>query len=649
MIVPMSKITLLGLSRQKETLLKQLMRFGCVDISDISDASAFLSEEDRREYQQEQQIAIPCEEMRVLTEEALQLLKEYAPDQKKTGLFYQKRQISETSFSASLMEETSAYGAAKKITELGRRMDRLKNEKNQLENQLDNIKPWEKLPFAFDSRGTRTTKAYAGLLPKTEEIESLRKVLDSLELVSFAVLFENSEYYYVCLIFHRSVEQEVKKTLREYSFNRVRFEKQKGTYREVSAELKNRLRETEQQFSEVSAKLGEYGGAREQLQLLSDYLTYRIDREDAANHLFSTQNLFVLDGYLPQEKAEAVKNKLEEKFTVSVSLREPEPEAEEVPTLLKNNKLVAPYETITEMYSTPSYTEIDPNPLMAPFYFLFFGMMVSDAGYGLLTALICWFVVKKYKPEGFMGQIITMLGYCGFSTLFWGVMFGGYFGDTISIVTNGAVNIPPVLFNPMDEPMQLLILSFALGVIHIFVGIGIKVYLCFRRKLYAEGIANGCWIFIIAGLPMLLLKQTSLAGKIFVIAGVAALILTKGWEEKNVFKKIFTGISGLMDITGYFSDILSYSRLLALGLSTGVIASVVNTMGFLGGNTVSGWITFVIVFIIGHTFNMVINLLGAYVHTSRLQYVEFFGKFFEGGGVRFTPLQIHSKYTRLSR
>ena len=222
----------------------------------------------------------------------------------------------------------------------------------------------------------------------------------------------------VYLVFHRAIERQIKELLRKYSFNRVRFEKQKGTYQEVSGEIKRQLRENEKQTQGVLSEIEEQSGWKEQLQLLCDYLSYRIDRENAAEHLFSTKNMFVLDGYLPSEKAEGVKKKLEEKFTVSAAVREADPETEDVPTMLRNNKLVQPYETITEMYSTPNYREIDPNAMMAPFYFIFFGMMVSDAGYGLLTALVCFYLVWKYKPEGMMGRMFTMIGFGGLSTMF---------------------------------------------------------------------------------------------------------------------------------------------------------------------------------------------------------------------------------------
>ncbi len=650
MIVPMSKISVLGLSGEKEALLKYLMFLECVQISDLRGIPEDWEEDDRLMFLSSGQGAEQYSQMLEINRKALNILDAYAPDLAKKGLFPQKRAVTEKEFSASLLSQEDAYGMAQALVEKGKELELLQNRKNQLTNQKEGLSPWKDFPFPLEQEGTRTTKIYAGTFPKTVDMEQCKETIEVLQYLHMQVIGENSESYYAYLFFHRAVEDQVNELLRQYSFQRTRFEHFEGTYQDVVRGLDAKLQDCEKRKQELEDEILKYRQARERLQLLFDYLNYRIDHADAEEQLLSTKNLFLLQGYLPTEKTEMVQRSLKSQFNVFVEVKGVDPETDEVPTMLENNKLVEPYESITNMYSTPNYQELDPNALMAPFYFLFFGMMVSDAGYGLLTALICWFVVKKYKPEGFMRQIITMIGFGGVSTLFWGIMFGGYFGDTISIVTNGAFNIPPVLFNPLDDPMKLLILSFALGVIHIFVGIGAKVYLSFRRKQYAEGISNGCWILIITGLPMLLLGgMLGVIGKWLAIAGVVALILSKGWEEKNIFKKITTGVSGLMDITSYFSDILSYSRLLALGLSTGVIASVVNTMGKLGGNSIVGWITFVIVFLIGHTFNMVINLLGAYVHTSRLQYVEFFGKFFEGGGIAFSPLQVQSKYIKITK
>jgi V/A-type H+-transporting ATPase subunit I len=287
---------------------------------------------------------------------------------------------------------------------------------------------------------------------------------------------------------------------------------------------------------------------------------------------------------------------------------------------------------------------------MGPFYCFFFGMMVSDAAYGLVIALITGIILKKYKLEGTLAKMIKLFFFCGLSTLLWGSMFGGWFGDILPVVTGGRINIPPIWFNPLDDPMKLLIWSMIFGGIHLFTAMGIKAYMLIRDGKPFDAIFDvGSWYILLIGLPLLLLGGTlAQVGKYMAIIGAAMLILTQGRNDKNIIKRLLSGVLSLYDVTGYLSDVLSYSRLLALGLGTGVIASVINTLGTLFGFNVLGIIVLVIVFIGGHTFNIAINALGAYVHSSRLQYVEFFGKFYEGGGKRFEPFKRNSKYITLN-
>lgn len=264
-----------------------------------------------------------------------------------------------------------------------------------------------------------------------------------------------------------------------------------------------------------------------------------------------------------------------------------------------------------------------------------------------------------------MAKSLRLFMYCGLSTLFWGVMFGGYFGDVINVVSRTffgkEVTIAPVWFAPLNEPMRLLIYSMLFGLIHLFAGLGAKGYMCIRDKRYLDFFCDVVlWFMMLIGLLIMLLPSelfvsisqmnivfppiVNTLGKVLAIAGAVGILLMSGRANKNPALRIALGAYDLYNITGWLSDILSYSRLLALGLATGVIASVVNQMGSMAGGGIFGAILFIIVFIIGHTFNLAINLLGAYVHTCRLQYVEFFGKFFEGGGIPFTPFKANTKY-----
>lgn len=328
------------------------------------------------------------------------------------------------------------------------------------------------------------------------------------------------------------------------------------------------------------------------------------------------------------------------------------PEDEEAPVLFKNNGFSKPVEEITATYSMPSKRDIDPNPIMAFFYYLFFGMMFSDAGYGILTMIGTGYLgfVKKYKPD-----FMKMFFYCGISTTFWGFMYGSFFGDLIyrfSITFLGKeFTLSPIWVDPAKEPLLLLIFSVLLGLIQILVGLGISFYMNWRAGDKKDAVYDiGSWILIISGVIVLVggifLKASPLTtvGTVMAVLGALIVVLMKGRSNKNIIMRLFSGILGLYDITSYVSDALSYSRLMALGLATGVIAQVVNIMGTLAGKSIIGAVMFVLVFIVGHLLNFAINMLGAYVHTNRLQYVEFYSKFYEGGGRAFKPLGMNTEY-----
>lgn len=293
-------------------------------------------------------------------------------------------------------------------------------------------------------------------------------------------------------------------------------------------------------------------------------------------------------------------------------------------------------------------------------------MMLSDAGYGIILTLGCAFVLLKFKGlEGTMQKMIKMFFWCGLSTTFWGFMFGGFFGDAIAVVSNtffgGGAALQPLWFNPIDDPIRLLVFSFALGIIHLFTGLGLQFYQYAREHKIKDAIYDVVfwYMFVGGGIVYLLTMEmvTSMMGLSFTLSagvgtvaavvallGAAGVVFTGGRESRSPVKRFLKGCYSAYNVTGYLSDILSYSRLLALGLATGVIAQVFNQMGSMAGGGVVGAIVFILVFIVGHSLNLGINLLGAYVHTNRLQFVEFFGKFYEGGGRAFAPFAAHTKY-----
>ncbi|MCD7774981.1 MAG: V-type ATP synthase subunit I, partial [Clostridiales bacterium] len=388
-----------------------------------------------------------------------------------------------------------------------------------------------------------------------------------------------------------------------------------------------------------------------------DYCIIERDKNAAFQKLVKSERIFVLTGFIPEIRCEKLKRDIEDKYDAAVILSDPD-EDDDVPVVLKNNGFAAPVETITEMYSLPGKNDIDPTPIMAFFYYFFFGMMLSDAGYGLIMSLALGFVLLKFKMEEHMRNTVKMYFFCGLSTLFWGAMYGSWFGDMPNVIgsnffgTDKFANTA-IWLSPLDELMTLLVYCFIFGLVHLFVGVGIKTYMLWKSGHKFDGLCEFIPTFVLIlgfcpiffGLFTDIPQWMSTIGTPILIAGVVLVVATAGRSSKSIVGKIGGGLYGLYNlVSGYLGDVLSYARLLALGLSTGVIAQVVNMLCVLPSNNVLKLIMIIVVGAVGHTMNLGINLIGAYVHTNRLQYVEFFSKFYDGGGRAMHPLKINTKY-----
>ena len=428
-----------------------------------------------------------------------------------------------------------------------------------------------------------------------------------------------------------------------------------GTAAENIVQYEKKIKEIAVEREELEKKIKEAVTYKQDIQILYDHMVIERDKVKILGNMLKTDSTFYIEGWMPEKSINELEKVLNT-YKCWYEASEPE-EGEEYPILLHNNSLISPFEAVTELYSLPSSSDIDPTPSMWFFFVFFYGMMFGDVGYGLILTVACGLLVKKFKVEGMFGKMSKSLFWCGISTIFWGIMFGSYFGDGITaaakIMFNADFIIKPIWTNPMEEPMLVLIVSFVFGLIHLLVGLGVKGYMLLADgHPWAALFDVGFWYLFIIG-PVLLLVGGIIApvlvtiGKYMTIIGMIGLILTQGRAKKGIISKLFSGILSLYGITGYLSDVLSYSRLLALGLATGVISSVLSIMGSMGGNNIFGIIMFVLVFILGHSLNFAINALGSFVHSARLQYVEFFGKFYEGGGEPFTPLTKKTKYIKI--
>ena len=414
----------------------------------------------------------------------------------------------------------------------------------------------------------------------------------------------------------------------------------------------------EQGIEKCISEIKENNRHRRDIELFYDHVSLRRDKYDILSKIGIMEYTFVIEGYTPKKYVNGIKELLESKYAAYVEFSEPE-EREDVPVAFSNSLFSSPVEGITETYSMPSATDIDPNPVMAFFYYLFFGMMFSDAGYGLLMMIGCGILGFGKRLEKPKRRNYKMFFFCGVSTVFWGLIYGGFFGNIVYTVSTSffgkEITLAPIWLDPISQAMDLLIFSIAAGLCQILVGMGIKFYMLCRQRRVIDAICDvGFWMIILlsigslaAGIALPTPLMTSV-GTWGAVLGAAGLLITGGRKSKNVFGKIFGGIAGIYNITRYVSDALSYCRLMALALATTAIANVVNMLAAMCGNSVLGTVLFIIIIIFGHSLNFAMNMLGAYVHTNRLQYVEFFSKFYKGGGRRFEPFRMNTKYCYFS-
>lgn len=384
------------------------------------------------------------------------------------------------------------------------------------------------------------------------------------------------------------------------------------------------------------------------LKILYDVIGRDIEKTSSELEFISTASTFVAEGWVPSEAADklidCLKSKTERIYT---ELREAG-EDDNPPTLIKSAKIFKPYEDVTDMYSVPAYNEIDPNPFMAVFFFVFFGIMIGDAGYGVILSIAAAVILKFFKPEKGTARLIALVGMGGVSAIVWGLLFGGVFSVS---------GIPHLWFNPTEEPLMMLGVSIVLGAVQLLTGYALNAAKKFRDCKPLDAILDSVFIFMLFGgitciaLNMLLSIKAPVTtiGLSLIIASLVGILLTAGRHNKGVLGKVMGGFSGLYGLVNLLSDLLSYARLFGLGLASGAIGTAFNTLGAMFFSVpVVGYVLGIVLLIPLHAFNLGIGVLGAYVHNARLQFLEFYGKFYDGGGRPFCPMGEKTKYVRFS-
>ena len=665
-VLAMRRISIYGMKAQRKDVLDMLQRRGVVEIIQQPPDGRFSEELDTRtdidRFQADQRAA----------EQALEILDVYCPAKKSMlSALEGRRRISPEEYGKSAERVADTGAAAYSIIKLARELEDCRAEQLRLHSKLEELAPWLELDISMELRGTRETAVFIGTFPQlmTREdiLTRLAEMAPEASAVEAEVLSTQPQQTCVFVLCLKDNRDVVETALRAMGFSWPQ-NPGKDPPSKQAADISVQIKSNEETITVVEEKLKGYGSQREELCFLHDYCSMQIEKCEVLSILRQSRRTFIITGYVPAKNVAELEEELTKSFTVFVETEEPE-EDEETPVVLENNGFASPMEPVLEGYGLPTRGEVDPCTPMACFYYILFGLMLSDAAYGLIMTVGCAIVLSKFKNmESGLKKSLKMFLYSGISTMFWGIMFGSYFGDAITVISSTffgrTVTIPALWFVPLNEPMRLLVFSFLIGIIHLFVGLGVKFYQCVKAGQWKDAVYDVVFWYLLVGGGIVYLLTIDMAAEMLCLGftlpklcgtvaaicagtGAAGILLTSGRDSKNPGKRLLKGIYGLYNVSGYLSDILSYSRLLALGLATGVIASVFNQMGAMIGGGPVGAVVFAVVFIIGHTLNIGINVLGAYVHTNRLQYVEFFGKFYEGGGKKFRPFAAHTKYYKI--
>ncbi len=668
--LPMKRIEVFGLKSNRKSILEAMQRFGIVEPLNVD-----LSKEDFIKMDTTSSASAFMKAENTLSN-ALDILEKYSPEKVPIlSMFSGKNMMTVEQYYDTVENSDKALSIARSINALDKNISELTADIAKLENEITALEPWMSLDIPLDFKGTKKTVVHIGTIPDKAELSELlikyNNILSDngnadnpMMAAEFKILSSEPGMSCLAVFSRRETKQEVETALRSMGFSHPSYVSSKIP-REEAEELNNKIKQNREKIEQNTDEITRLSNNRVLLKFMVDYYSMRIEKYRVLGNLNQRKKFFVFEGYIPEKYAERVFGELVGKYNAAVEIYDID-EDEQPPVLLQNNSFSSPVETVLETYSMPNKFEIDPTFIMSLFYYFLFGLMLSDAGYGLIMIIACAFCILRY-PDMNPGlkKSLKMFFYCGISTFFWGVMFGGYFGDAIQVISSNffgkTVLITPLWFEPIKNPMRMLMFSFAVGIVHIFAGLGIKFYQSIKLGNIKDAIYDVVFWYLLVGGAIVYLMSTQMfvdmAGLKFKISpisgsiaavcatvGAVGIILFGGRSSKNPAKRFAKGLYELYGITSYLSDILSYSRLLALGLATGVIAQVFNQMGSMFGSGVVGFILFCIVFIIGHTLNMGINLLGAYVHTNRLQFVEFFGKFYEGGGEKFKPFSANTKY-----
>lgn len=617
MIVSMKKAKIVALKEEKEKLLSELQKSGLVMLIPTEEETILIDVSEN-------------DDVIERTEKSLSFLKKY---QEKKDSFLARTEVSYDEF---FNYDQKKMNLLVKLEHLEKEIALKEEENKTLLEEIKFYEPWLKLEAKVeDLKSSRYTDLFVGYIGSKDE----EKFLASLDALGcdYKLYGLDKEKRAIIYASYYLDKEEVDLLNKEFQFSELKFE-DKGLVKDIVKEKEKQIITNNLFIDEASKKLAKLTEDKEKLYVLSDQAA--TDKElKLAPRQYTLETVY-LEGWVRSDKEDALKKVLETSVSCyDLVLLDPE-EGEDPPTCNKNNKFVSPFQSVTNMYEVPNYKEVDPNPMMSIWFWFIFGMMMGDVGYGVVMLIGGILFLKLKKPKGMLKQIGKIITYSSIPTILFGVLYGSYFGFGW---------FEPVFVNPVKEPLTVLIFSFGVGLLHIVSGLVVKMYASFKAKDYWQAILDDFpWIVLLLGLGVfaigLKIEGLSKIGLIMIAASAGIITIFGGRRKQGFIRKITGGFTSLYGLVNHMSDVLSYSRLLALGLSTAIIAEVMNRLAGMVQGSIIGIIMSVFIYIIGHIFNIGMGLLSAYVHDSRLQYIEFFGKFYEGGGYEFRPLSVQLKH-----
>lgn len=647
-IVKMNKFTLLAFESKKDELLKKLQTFSNAEFINLQDENLLENNEILKDLHKDKVDSdlAKWEEQLSKVKFVMQFLGNYVPKQSLIKSLREEKIALTMSELESKVLDSNWEEIYEKVKEKEDELAKLENEKTKLQGGLENLRPYENFNAPLSSlKELNQTSYFLGSVSNQYE-EDLAMHLNNCYV---EVISKNNQETYFLALTNKENSKAVEEVLRGYGFTPFKSDEEEVPLKLIH-DYNERISIIESDKFLLREELAGYDEEIKAIQLAYEYYNNLVFRKTISSNFLKTESTTLIQGWIPvkqnEKMSEIVKEVLGDEYYIKFEDVKEE-EIDDVPIKLENNDLNASFEAVTSMYSLPRYNYIDPTPLVTPFYLIFFGMMVADAGYGVLMLIGTLFALKYFNFEESMKKMIKFFMYLSFPTIVFGLMYGSVFGNIVPIKG---------LIDTNRDVMTILAMSLVFGVIQIFFGLGIKAFVLIKMGRPLEAFMDsGSWIITLLSLGGLGagsmvnipgLKTVCTAGAII---GALLIVFTQGRHMESKGGKIGQGLYELYGVTSYVGDLVSYTRLMAIGLSGGSIAGAINMIMKMVPGPIGVFIIGPLIFVIFQTVNLLLSLLSGYVHSLRLTYVEYFSKFYDGGGRPFEPFETKNKYINLKR